>query len=142
MKELLQKYREFILYAAFGVGTTVVDVGLYSLLVDSCGIRLANAIGWCGAVLFAFFTNKYFVFQTGGGGAKTFWRELLEFVAARLLSLALEVVGVDALVSWGLDRPLLGVTGGLAKVVVTVVVILANYLFSKFLVFRKKGKAQ
>ena len=137
MKQL-DKYREFILYAAFGVGTVAVDVGLYSALVETVGIRGANAAGWCGAVLFAFFTNKYFVFRTGSEGRLAFWREFAEFVAARLLSLAIEVVGVDALVRRGFDRPVLGVTGGAAKVLITVVVILVNYLFSKFLVFRTR----
>lgn len=139
MKKLLEKYREFIAYAAFGAGTVAVDVALYGLTVGLLGIRLANAVGWCGAVLFAFFTNKYFVFRTGNRGARAFWREFAEFVAGRLLSLAVEVVGVDALVKRGLNRPLLGITGGVAKVVITVVVILLNYLLSKFIVFRARG---
>lgn len=138
MKKLLEKYREFIAYACFGAGTVAVDVGLYSLTVELIGIRMANAVGWCGAVLFAFFTNKYFVFRTGRRGVGAFWREFVEFVAGRLLSLAVEVVGVDALVKRGLDRPILGVTGGVAKVVITVVVILLNYLLSKFIVFRTR----
>lgn len=139
MKKLLKKHREFIAYALFGVGTVAVDVGLYSLTVGPLGIRLANAVGWCGAVLFAFFTNKYFVFRTGTEGVGAFWREFTEFVAGRLLSLAVEVVGVDALVKRGVDKPLLGVTGGVAKVVITAVVILLNYLLSKFIVFRTRG---
>lgn len=138
MKELLQKHREFIAYAAFGAGTVAVDVGLYSLTVGLLGIRLANVAGWCGAVLFAFFTNKYFVFRTGQRGLWAFLREFAEFIAARLLSLAVEVVGVDALVKRGLDRPIFGITGGVAKVVITVVVILMNYLLSKFIVFRTR----
>lgn len=141
MKQLLQKYRELILYTVFGAGTVAVDVALYSLLVETVGIRWANAWGWCGAVLFAFLTNKYFVFRTGNRGAGAFWRELAEFLGARLLSLLVEVQGVDYLVRRGLDRPLLGITGGVAKVVITVVVILMNYLLSKFLVFRP-GRAE
>ena len=54
LRQLLKKYRELILYAAFGVGTVAVDVGLYSILVETVGIRWANAWGWCGAVVFAF----------------------------------------------------------------------------------------
>lgn len=139
MKKLLEKYREFIAYTLFGAGTVAVDVALYSLTVGPLGIRLANAVGWCGAVLFAFFTNKYFVFRTGNQGGLAFWREFAEFVAGRLLSLAVEVVGVDALVKRGMNRPILGITGGVAKVVITAVVILLNYLLSKFIVFRARG---
>ena len=136
MKDLIQRNREFLLYALFGIGTVAADLGLYSLLVDQVGIRWANAFGWMGAVLFAFLTNKYFVFRTGGGGIGAFLRELLEFVAVRLLSLLVEVQGVDYLVRRGVDRPVLGITGGLAKGIVTVLVIIINYVFSKFFIFR------
>lgn len=138
MKQLIARYRELILYAVFGAGTVAVDMVLYSLLVEPAGIRWANAWGWCGAVLFAFLTNRYFVFCTGGQGGMAFWREAAEFIGARLLSLLVEVYGVEALVRHGLDRSLLGVTGGVAKVVVTVAVIIINYVLSKFLVFRTR----
>lgn len=138
MRQLLKKYRELILYAAFGVGTVAVDVGLYSILVETVGIRWANAWGWCGAVIFAFLTNKYFVFCTGGRGTMAFWREFAEFVGGRLVSLLVEVQGVDYLVKHGFSRSVMGITGGAAKIVITVVVILINYLMSKFLVFRSR----
>ena len=138
MKQLLRKHQEFLLYALFGIGTVAADIGLYSLLVGSVGIRWANAWGWLGAVMFAFFTNKYFVFRTGAEGNLAFVRELAEFVAVRLLSLLVEVHGVDYLVRQGVDRPLLGVTGGVAKLIVTVIVIIINYVLSKFFVFRVK----
>ena len=138
MKQLLKRNRELLLYAVFGVGTVAVDVCLYSVLVDRVGIQWANAWGWCGAVLFAFLTNKYFVFCTGGKGGMAFWREFAEFLAARLLSLVIEVQGVALLVKHGFSRPVLGITGGAAKIVITGVVILLNYLLSKFLVFRPR----
>lgn len=137
MKQLYHKHREFILYAAFGVGTVAVDVGVYILLVEAVGIMTASFWGWLGSVLFAFITNKYFVFCTGREGKAAFFRELGEFTLGRLLSMLIEVWGVDALVQRGFDRPLLGVTGGRAKVLITLVVILVNYLLSKFLVFRE-----
>lgn len=137
MKQLYSRHREFILYAAFGAGTVAVDVGLYVLLVESAGIRAASFWGWLGSVLFAFVTNKYFVFCTGPEGRMAFLREFSEFTLGRLLSMLIEVLGVDMLVKRGFDRPLLGVTGGTAKLIITGVVILVNYLVSKFLVFRE-----
>lgn len=137
MKQLYEKHREFILYAAFGAGTVAVDVGIYVLLVETAGIQAASFWGWLGSVLFAFLTNKYFVFRAGHEGPGAFFRELGEFTLGRLLSMVLEVMGVDILVRRGFDRPLLGVTGGRAKVLITLLVILMNYLISKFLVFRE-----
>ena len=138
MKKILQKHRELLLYVAFGAGTVGVDMGIYTLLVGPLGIRWANAWSWCGAVLFAFLTNKYFVFSTGGRGKGAFWREFAEFIGARLLSLLVEVQGVEYLVRRGLNQTILGITGGVAQVVITVVVIVMNYLLSKFLVFRTR----
>lgn len=137
MKQLYRKHREFILYAAFGVGTVAVDVGLYVLLVESAGIRAASFWGWLGSVLFAFVTNKYFVFCTGLEGRIAFLRELGEFTLGRLLSMLIEVLGVDMMVQRGFNRPLFGITGGAAKVLITGIVILVNYLLSKFFVFRE-----
>ena len=140
MAALLKKYRELILYVLFGAGTVAVDVGLYALLVDRTGIRWANGLGWCGAVAFAFFTNKFFVFRTGGRGPARALREGAEFLGARLASLLVQVWGVDFLVRHGLDQTVLGVTGGLSKALVTVVVIVMNYVLSKFLIFRTPSK--
>ena len=137
MKQLYQKHREFILYTAFGTGTVAVDVGLYALLVERFGIQTASFWGWLGSVLFAFLTNKYFVFCTGREGRAAFFREFGEFTLGRLLSMLIEVLGVDLLVRRGFDSPVLGVTGGAAKILITGVVILVNYLVSKFLVFRE-----
>ena len=138
IKKLIRKHREFLLYALFGVGTVAIDVGLYSLLVEPLGIRWANVWGWSGAVLFAFWTNKYFVFGRGHEGLRAFLREFGEFVAVRAASLLVEVFGVDFLVRIGVTYPLFGVTGGYAKVVATVAAIIINYVFSKFLIFRAR----
>ena len=140
MAARISKYRELILYVLFGAGTAAVDVGLYALLVDRTGIRWANVFGWCGAVAFAFFTNKFFVFRTGGRGLGMALREGAEFLGARLASLLVQVWGVDFLVRRGLDQTVLGVTGGLSKALVTVVVIIMNYVLSKFLIFRNPPK--
>lgn len=140
MRDLIRKNREFLLYALVGIGTIMADVGLYTLFVDRVGLFLANAIGWTGAVLFAFFTNKYIVFRTGGEGFKSLLREFLMFVSVRLVSLLLEVHGVPYLVHRGLNQPIRGITGGMAKLVITILVIIINYVFAKFLIFRIRRK--
>ena len=140
MRDLLHKNREFLLYALFGVGTITADVGLYTLFVDRVGIPGANAIGWTGAVLFAFLTNKYFVFRTGGRGAARFVMEMVAFVGVRLVSFLLEVQGVAFLVRRGVSSPFFGITGGTAKAIITILVIIINYISSKFFIFRLRRK--
>lgn len=63
MKELFHKYKEVISYLVFGVATTIVNIVIFFVCKDILGIdyKVSNAIGWFLSVLFAFFTNKYFV---------------------------------------------------------------------------------
>ena len=68
------------------------------------------------------------------------FREFVSFIGARLATGAIEWIGVPYFSNHGLTHPLFGVKGLLAKIVVSIVVIILNYIFSKFLVFIKKDK--
>lgn len=138
MQQLLKKHQEFLRYALFGIAAVVADVGVYALTVGSLGIRRANAVSWAAALVVAFVTNKYWVFRRGHEGIGAFLRQFWEFGTARAASFFIQVWGTDALVRRGLSRPLLGIRGGAAKTLVTIIVIAMNYLFSKFLIFRPK----
>lgn len=138
MKQLLKRHEEFIRYALFGIAAVAADVLVYALTVNHLGVRLSNAASWLAALIVAFLTNKYWVFHRGKEGVPQFLREFLEFTAARLAGLLVQVWGTDALIRKGFQRPLLGIRGGAAKLLTTVVVIALNYLFSKFLVFRPR----
>ena len=134
MKALLKKYRGLILYAVFGALTTVINIAVYALCYRA--LRLpnvpSNVIAWILAVLFAFVTNKLYVFESKSLERGTVLRELVSFVSARLatglLDLAVMFVGVDVL--HGPDL--------VFKVGSNVIVIILNYVLSKLIVFRKK----
>lgn len=135
---------ETISYLFFGVLTTVVNYIVFWLalrLMGEDGALWANVIAFAAAVLFAYVTNKLFVFNSKCWAWAVLRREFPSFVGGRLFSFALEEVGlwlcVDIL-SVG-DAALFGVNGVLiAKAVLNVVVIAVNYILSKFLIFRKK----
>jgi putative flippase GtrA len=93
---------------------------------------------WVCAVTFAYVTNKLWVFDSQARDGKTLWREALGFYGSRLATGVVELVGLKGLMALGLDQPLFGVEGFAANLVITVVVIVLNYVLSKFLVFRKK----
>lgn len=139
MKGVWKKYREGILYLLFGGLTTLLNWLVYALLVTglSVDITAANAIAWVIAVLFAFVTNKRYVFRSEKTGKKAFIREIGSFFAARVASGMIEVVGPTLLMRIGLSQPLFGIPGFLAKLTVSVVVVLLNYLFSKWFIFKK-----
>ena len=134
LHSLIRKYRDVLSYLVFGVLTTVVNYLIYLPAFNFCGLSAAvsNMIAWVGAVIFAFLTNKPFVFHSHDWSAKTVIPELTKFVSCRLASGVLETVilllTVDCL-HWN---------GNLWKLVTQVLVIIINYVGSKLLVFRKK----
>ena len=152
LRNLLRKYREIILYLFWGVMTTIVSWITYSVFVSlfssgivfsilrfsfSVDIMLANILSWICAVTFAFITNKLFVFQSKSWQFQIFWPELWKFFSARIVTGVIEIIAVPALVGFGLDQEIFGIAGSWAKVIVSIVVIILNYLFSKLFVFRK-----
>jgi len=153
MKKLLalfEKYREIISYLFWGVMTTLVSWATYALFElifhnirgelfgVALSIQLANVLSWVCAVLFAYVTNKLWVFGSKSWEPSVVWPELLKFLSARAATGVLEVVGVPLLVRLGLNQTLLGREGFGAKILVSIIVIILNYVLSKLVVFRKK----
>lgn len=138
--ELYKKYREPVNYLIFGGLTTLVSLGTYALFVEVCGmgVMAGKALSWVCAVTFAFITNKLWVFFSADTDGKTLLAEAVKFFGSRAATGVVELVGLPLLMRAGLDQPLFGVEGFAANLVVTVVVIVLNYVLSKFLVFRKK----
>jgi putative flippase GtrA len=140
VKGIIEKYKEIISYLFWGVMTTVVSWGTYSLFVTVIqSVSVANILSWICAVVFAYVTNKLWVFQSREWAFCTIIPELLKFVTARLATGLLEIVGVPLLVYLGLNQRIAGIEGMAAKVFVSVIVTILNYVLSKLLVFRKKG---
>ena len=142
MKELFERYRELIVYFIVGVMTTLVNWVCYAAGVELAGwsVAFANVIAWIAAVAFAFAANKIWVFRSYSWKPGFVLREAALFVSARLLTGVLEMAGVPLLVRLGMDQTLLGVRGMLAKVAVSVIVLVLNYVFSKLIIFKKDGK--
>ena len=129
---------EIILYLLFGAGTTVVNWGTYSIALKilKCGIFTANIISWIMATIFAFITNKVCVFRSRSYQIDTLISELIKFVSSRLATGAFEIVAVPALVSGGFDASLFGVKGFQAKIFVSIIVVILNYIISKWVIFK------
>lgn len=150
IKELLKKYEELILYVVFGGLTTVVNFVAFWLLNKVLGEELYlvnNVIAWFVSVVFAYVTNKLWVFESKSWAPKILFKEVPEFFAARLFSLFVEEGGLWLFVDkMGFDKfsfSILGFefTGKLiAKIVLAVIVVILNYFFSKFVIFAKKKK--
>ena len=122
-----------LLYILFGILTTAVNILSFGLLRDVLQWQLltANTLAWVLSVAFAFLTNKVFVFRSKIFAAKLVLRELVSFVGARLFSLAVDTAGMWLLVD------VLTWNDWLAKVLMNVIVIVLNYVFSKLFIFKR-----
>lgn len=125
---------EMLLYILFGVFTTLINFAVFA----GCDYGLhwpwqvSNVCAWILAVIFAFITNKLYVFKSKNLDADVVWREFISFIAARLFSL-----GVDFLCMW-LMITIASWNELLAKIADNVIVIIINYGLSKFIIFNKK----
>lgn len=144
IKNLYTKYRELIVYFITGVLTTLVNWASYAVLVRMAGwsVAASNAAAWIIAVIFAYVTNKLWVFRSYSWKIGFVLCEAALFIGARILTGIFEIVSVPFLVNIGLSQPLFGVKGMWAKILVSVAVMVLNYVFSKLIVFRNTGDKQ
>ena len=138
------KDKMVINYLIFGIITTLVNWLVYSLLVGVIGtsINIGNMIAWTIAVTFAFFANKVWVFESSSWKFLTVIKEGIFFAGSRLISGALEIVSLPLLITLGINQQLFGIDGFVAKILISVVVVILNYIFSRWLVFRKTMKEE
>lgn len=137
--DLLKKNQEIISYLFWGGMTTVVSWGTYALFSGLChmGVVLSNGFSWICAVVFAYFTNKVWVFHSINWEWKTLRREVALFLSARIITGLFELVMVPLLVVFGMNQKIAGIEGALSKIVVSIAVIILNYICSKLVIFKK-----
>jgi len=141
-QSFFSKHREGILYVFYGGLTTLVSWGTYALFVlIGIDFNIANWLSVACAVLFAFVVNKWMVFKSRSLGIKGMAIELWWFSFFRGLTIAFRLIAFPILITLGLTDSLFGIYGFVALIVVTVVETIANYLASKFIVFRKKKES-
>ncbi len=138
---LYRKYKEIINYLIFGGLTTVVNLATkYNLLFtifdasNSIELKVSIIISWIVAVLFAYFTNRKFVFEST---SKNKFKEFTSFIIARLSTLLLEMI-----IMWFFVT-LLKLNSDLYVIIFTIIaqiaVVIGNYIFSKLFVFKKSS---
>lgn len=135
MINMYKKNKEIINYLIFGVLTTVVSFVVYFIFAKVFKIDevISNVISWFFSVLFAFITNKLYVFESKETGKKTLLKEIISFYLARLFTGVVCDLGVFALMVKTFK-----INDVLSKLVTQVIVIILNYVLSKLIVFRKK----
>ena len=133
LEKLYYKYREVWLYLFFGFMTTLVNILFYELLVGLFNINylISNVIAWIISVIFAYIVNKKYVFESKTQTKKDGLKELFSFSLARVFSL-----GIDMIIMY-VGVSILLINDTIIKIVSNVIVIIVNYFFSKFIIFKK-----
>ncbi len=127
------KYKEVISYLFFGGCTTLINIISYMLFrAANIDMLLSNSLAWVVSVLFAFITNKLFVFESRNVGFKKTMVECIYFFICRLLSLVFDLGFMYLLVDIFSCNELL------SKIISNIIVIIINYILSKLLIFKKK----
>ena len=139
---LYKKHKEIVHYLIVGVLTTIVSIAsynffriwipddkVYHIVVGIEGYIICTVFSWIIAVLFAYITNRIFVFESK---EKRIVKEMSSFFGARLLTLGIEIFVMFLLVK------VLYVNDRIAKILVQFIIVVLNYVFSKLLVFNKK----
>lgn len=133
LKSLFLKYKELILYVFFGGLTTLVNWAGYWLLADVFHVPYlwATAIAQVLSILFAYVTNRIWVFESKAKGFSAVFWEMVRFFGCRAASFVLDLlcmrIGVGGL----------HINDMVMKLLSNVIVVIVNYVFSKLIVFRK-----
>lgn len=132
LKRLYQKNEEVINYLIFGGLTTLVNVVVFFVFNSLLGVQylIANAISIVLSILFAFFTNKKYVFKSETLTAQAWLKEFLLFCSFRLVSAGFDMLSMWILVG-GLE-----LDSNLAKLATQFIVVVLNYFFSKWFIFK------
>ena len=132
--ELYKKYKEIINYLIFGGLATVVNFVSYLIVARLIGVDevISSGISWFCSVLFAYITNKSYVFESKLDNKKAVIKEMCSFFLARIVSGILCDVGTFALMV-----KVFHINDIFSKIVTQVMVVIVNYIFSKLIIFKK-----
>ena len=126
--------REGVAYLIFGVLTTVIDYVISNVLFYWTKVPTlpAQTIAWIAAVVFAFVTNKWWVFESHTLVPSEVWKEFVSFIICRIATFVFNLAALFVMVD------LMGMEFFFCKLLISVVVVVLNYVFSKILIFAKK----
>lgn len=131
---ILKKYQQPILYLFFGICTTIVNIITYYLSAHilSLSVILSTCLAWLVSVIFAYITNKWWVFESKSLRLKAVIQEFLSFTGYRLFTgacdLLIMLIFVDSL----------GMDDLFVKIASNILVVVLNYIFSKMIIFKRK----
>ena len=136
LADIYRKHKEGMRYLVFGALSTVINIIVFAICSKMANLSttISNIIAWIIAVLFAYVTNKLYVFDSKTVKLKDLAREIFSFFSARIATLVIETAFLWVVI----DK--LGFNDILMKIISNIIVIILNYIFSKIFIFKKDKK--
>lgn len=134
LRKIYKKYKDIIPYAIFGVLTTLVNIVVYWLMAHplGMGVMISTIFAWIGAVLFAYLTNRKWVFHSEATTVFEIVKEIISFFTCRLAT------GIVDWLCMFIFVDMLHFNDVMIKFTANVVVIVLNYVASKLIIFKHK----
>ena len=128
----MKKYRSFILYLFFGIGTTIVNIMIYYYCSHIISLKTVSStcIAWICAVMFAYLTNRIWVFESNSRGSTEIISEMVKFFSCRVITGVIDIVIMYIFVD------IINLNDVLIKVLSNILVIVLNYVASKLIIFK------
>ena len=135
MTELIMKYKPLIAYLFFGVCTTITNLIVYYLCshIFNFSTMISTTIAWFFAVVFAYLTNKIWVFDCKSWEKNIVIKEVVSFFSCRILTGILDLIIMTVCVDFLLFNDLI------IKIISNLLVIILNYIASKFVIFKRSN---
>ena len=137
IEKIVKKFliKEIIFYGIFGILTTIVNLVVFCILesVLNWNENASNIIAIITSILFAYFTNRVWVFNSQASTIKEKFNEFIRFISGRCATMIIEFVGCF----WLFKTP---IPTMISKLAITVIVIILNFFISKFFAFKNSGK--
>ena len=137
LADIYLEHQEGMRYLVFGVLSTIVNILVFSILYSlvQLSTTASNVIAWIISVIFAYITNKLWVFDSKVNDMKDLIKEVMSFIGARVFTLVIETILLNVTID------ILGWNSVLMKIISNIIVIIMNFVFSKLFIFKKsKGE--
>ena len=134
LADCYRKHKEGMRYLVFGLLTTLLNLLIFTICCRIIKIQvvISNIISWIIAVLFAYVTNKLYVFDSKVIQKKELAREIISFFYARIVTLVIETIFLwITVIKLGLNEIIM-------KIIANIIVIILNFVFSKIFIFKKE----
>jgi putative flippase GtrA len=124
--------KEILMYILFGILTTIINIAVYAFFVEIINVnyKISTTIAWLVSLLFAYITNKIYVFHSKQTNLLSILKEMISFIFFRMATYFLDIGSMIVMIE------LFHFNEHMAKIASNILIVISNYLVSKFFVFK------